>query len=247
MYTLGRIRSPDRLIAVSEAMAADTRALLPDLRCPVSVILNGIEIPNVNREMVDETPHHVFTAARLTAQKNVDLLLLAMQKVLQKCPAATLTILGDGELRYDLEAKARLLGIEDRVSFLGYVLHPEPYFSSHGVFVLPSLWEPFGLALLEAMAWGKPCIATEVGGMRELIEDGRNGLLVPSNDPVAMANAILNVINDSVLARRLGYQARQTALEFDIRKTVAKIQDLYAEHLKLSRERGSSMVGQTIQ
>lgn len=243
MYTLGRIRSPDHLIAVSEAMAADARVLLPHLSCPVSVILNGIELPNVNREMVDETLHHVFTAARLTAQKNIELLLLAMQKVLQKCPSATLTVLGDGELRCDLETKARLLGIDDRVSFVGYVLDPDLYYSKLGLFVLPSLWEPFGLALLEAMAWGKPCIATKIGGMRELIRDGENGLLVPSNDSDAMANAILKVIHDPALARRLGYVARQSAQEFDIRKTVAQIQHLYANHLNMAKV-GSIIMGQ---
>ena len=239
MYTLGRIRPPDCLIAVSKAMAVDTRALLPNLGFPLSVILNGIEIPNldVECEVAGDTLHHVFTAARLSAPKNVELLLAAMQKVLQKCPEATLTILGDGELRDSLKEKTRLLGIQDQVSFLGYVLQPERYYSSLGVFVLPSLREGLPLALLEAMAWGKPCVATEVGGMPELLQNEKNGLLVPSNNPDAMADAIVRIIKDPVLARRLGYEARQTAQEFHISKTVDQIQALYDEHIQLPRER----------
>ena len=121
MRTLGRIKPPDHIIAVSEALAVEIRTMLPAPGSPLSVILNGIEVPDIDCEVTGDTLNRVYTAARLTAQKNVELLLAAMQMVLQKHPEATLTILGDGELRGSLEEKARLLGIQDRVSFLEYI------------------------------------------------------------------------------------------------------------------------------
>jgi glycosyltransferase involved in cell wall biosynthesis len=196
-----------------------------------TVIYNGIELPNLICDSSEAPRHHLFTAARLTYDKNIELLLLAMQKILVKCPEATLTILGDGPLLGNLQELTRLLRIENRVEFLGYVLQPEKYFPKLGVFVLPSRFEAFGLSLLEAMAWEKPCVATEVGGIQEFLKNGENGLSVPSNNPDAMADAILRIIKDPSLARRLGKKARLTAQKFDIRKTVDQIQTLYKEQL----------------
>jgi len=234
MRTLGRIKPPDRLIAVSPSLAADVSTLIPHLSCRITVIFNGIEIPKIG-DNPGGPLHHLFTAVRLTAQKNVELLLTAMQKIKQQCPDATLTILGDGELRHSLEEKTRSLGIEDRVTFLGFVLDPEKYYAHLGIFVLPSLYEGFGLATVEAMAWSKPCVATEVTGTVDILKNEENGLLVPSNQPDAMANAILRMIKDPALARRLAHEAKRTVLEFDIKKTVDKIQSLYTEQLKVGR------------
>lgn len=228
MQTLGRIKPPNRLIAVSASVAADIIALIPSLSRQMRVILNGIEIPTIG-DMPAGPLHHLFTVARLSAQKNVELLLLAMQKIKEQCPDAKLTIVGDGELRHSLQEKAKLLGIDDRVTFLGHILNPEKYYSTLGVFVLPSLCEGLPVALLEAMAWGKPCVATEVSGTVDLLKNEENGLLVPSNNPDAMANAILRMIKDPLLAQRLAQEARQTALEFEIKKTVDHIQTLYRE------------------
>jgi glycosyltransferase involved in cell wall biosynthesis len=237
MLTLGRAKPLQGVIAVSKSTASELHLALPRLSCPIETIFNGIELPTP-----DSTPlptkslHKVITVARLTKQKNIELLLLAMSKVIQKSPKITLTILGDGELRPELESRAEQLGIHRRVTFSGYVLDPRPYLSSHDVFVLPSLWEPFGLALIEAMAHGKPCIATAVGGMREIVDNEINGLLVPSNDVDAIANAILRVIGDPLLATRLGQEAITRAQAFHIRETVRHVESFYERFLNTKRQ-----------
>jgi glycosyltransferase involved in cell wall biosynthesis len=231
---LGRIRSPDQIIAVSVWMAETIRSVVPSLKSPLAVIHNGIEIPSLEHGAYDGRILHVYTAARLTAPKNVELLVHAMQKVLQIHPDATLTILGDGELLPNLKEASRRLGIGDRVTFHGYVFQPEKYYPELDLFVLPSLSEAFGLSLLEAMAWGKPCVATDVGGTLDFLQNNKNGLSVPSNDQNAMAEAIIRIMTEPSLAKRLGIEARKTAEQFSIEKTVKQIEELYAKQLNNS-------------
>ncbi len=215
------------LIAVSSSTAADVQQKIPNLSCPINIIPNGIEFHGVEEEWKPSPLHKVYTAARLTKQKNIEVLLLAIAKVKLFFPEVTLTILGDGELREQLQLKSRQLGIDNKVNFLGYVLNPTPFHQNLGIFVLPSLWEPFGLSLVEAMAHGKPCIATEVGGMREIIHNGKNGLLIPSNDIDALVNAICKIIDDAAFAEQLGREAKKRAHEFHVKKTVDLIQAAY--------------------
>jgi glycosyltransferase involved in cell wall biosynthesis len=106
-------------------------------------------------------------------------------------------------------------------------MNPEEYFASLGIFVMPSLWEPFGLALVEAMAYGRPCIASRVQGMQEIIQHESNGLLVPPNNHVALAHAIQRLLDDAELSRRIGRNARQRVQAFNIKRTVEEIQSIY--------------------
>lgn len=225
---MSRVMPLDRLIAVSEASAQELANRFAGINIPITVVLNGIALPDWAGETRELPTYQVFTAARLTEGKNIESLLRAVKMLVEAHPEIRLTVLGDGELRNPLEQSAVTLGIRDRVSFVGHVMDPAPHFASLGIFVLPSLWESFGLALVEAMAHGRPCIASRVGGMKEIIQNEVSGLLVPPNDDAALAGAIARLLSDFELACRIGRNARRRAQEFDIRRTVEQIQSIYS-------------------
>jgi glycosyltransferase involved in cell wall biosynthesis len=150
----------------------------------------------------DGTAGMVLYVGRLMAEKGVATLLRAMPLV----PAARLVIVGGGAERPRLEVLARELGIETRVEFRGGVSDRSvlaAIFREAALFVLPSHSEGLGCVLLEAMAAGVPIVATDVGGIPELIENGVNGLLVPAADVHALADAITRALADSDLRRSL--------------------------------------------
>jgi L-malate glycosyltransferase len=151
-------------------------------------------------------PRVIFTG-RLHPQKNLDLLLDAWPKVTARS-AANLILVGRGPECDRLRARAHALGVADRVQFTGPIHDPADALRAADLFVLPSVAEGMSNALLEAMATGLPCIASAIGGNTDLIDAGRNGLLVSSGDSEAWSGAILNVLRNPDYARGLGASAR---------------------------------------
>jgi len=131
-------------------------------------------------------------------------LLEAARQILEACPSAIFLIVGCGELEADLKAQAKRLGLDGRVRFLGFREDVGELLSLFDVFALPSLSEGLSLAILEAMAAGRPVVATNVGGNPELIVDGETGVLVPAGDVRNLAAAIARLLTDTAEARRLG-------------------------------------------
>jgi glycosyltransferase involved in cell wall biosynthesis len=167
--------------------------------------------------------------ARLDPQKGLGDLLEAAARV----PDASFVVAGDGPDRERLGETARSLGLHDRVCFLGHRDDVPDLLRSCDVFVLPSLYEGFPLSVLEAMAAGKPVIATAVGGTPEAVSDGETGFLVPPGDPSALAAAIRAVLSDPVLARRLGSAGRERACRtFSAAEMVRHVVRLYEDILK---------------
>ena len=171
---------------------------------------------------------------RLEPQKGVDVLLDAFARA--HGPAATgtparparLWIAGDGSERPALEAQARTLGVAGHVHFAGAVLDASPFYWGADGFALLSRWEGLPLALLEAQAAGLPVIAAAAGGIPEAVREGTTGLLVPREDPLAAATAMLRVEDDADLARRLGYEAaRQAREEWSWERMVSAYEVLY--------------------
>jgi glycosyltransferase involved in cell wall biosynthesis len=225
---LGRYFPPEIVLAVSASTAEDARRIQPNLTARILVIHNGIEF---GRESTSSPSRsnlgQIYTSARLVREKNIDVLLRAFRFVTTKHSSVTLTIFGDGDCREALQELATSLGVERQVCFAGYVLHPEDEYGKKGIFVLPSRSEPFGLALLEAMAMGKPCIATDAGGPSEIVQPEVNGLLVKPSDEEDLGVAILRLLENPELALRLGQNAKVRALDFHIQKTVRAIEDVY--------------------
>ncbi|MEO8138310.1 MAG: glycosyltransferase, partial [Gemmatimonadota bacterium] len=149
---------------------------------------------------------------RLSPEKGADLFLAALAR-LQR-PGVLAAIIGDGRLRPSLEAQARTLGISDRVRWLGLVPDAGRLTAAFDSFVLSSRTEGTPIALLEAMASGTPVVATAVGGVPDILVGDREAILVPSEDPAALAAALAAVLDDrAAAARRAG--AARTRLERD--------------------------------
>ena len=178
----------------------------------------------------------VGSLGRLHPQKGFSDLLTAFAQVRQRIPSVRLFVAGDGELRDDLEAQARSLGMAAVVTFAGVRADVSEVLAALDVFVLPSLWEGMPNAVLEAMASGLPVVATAVGGTPEVVVDGVTGLLVPPQDPGALAQAVEQFLRDPGLRRTMGRAGRRRVEQhFDIRETVRQVEDLYET---LLRERG---------
>jgi glycosyltransferase involved in cell wall biosynthesis len=151
-------------------------------------------------------------------------------------PAARFVIVGDGPQRDELVALARDLGIADRVIFAGFRTDVPDLMSAFDLFVLASVFEPFGLVLVEAMALEKPVVASRVNGIPEVVADGEAGLLVPPRDPHALAEAAARLLRDQALARHMGQAGRGRVLaRFTVEAMAGKTMALYEEILARKR------------
>jgi glycosyltransferase involved in cell wall biosynthesis len=192
------------------------------------VVVNGVHVPPpAPRERRDGRPV-VGTIARLAPQKGIDVLLAAVPSLLQAAPGARVVIVGGGPLEDELRARADELGLGEAVSFLGPVENARDLLPSFDVFVLPSRWEGMPIALLEARAAGLPCVATEVGGVRDIVADGADGRVVPVEDADALAGALAELAGDEELRERWGRIARErVAREFPLDAMVRRTELLY--------------------
>ncbi len=169
---------------------------------------------------------------RLTEQKGMTYAIDAFARVHAQHPQAVLLILGDGELRADLQAQAAALNLDDAVRFLGWRDNAAVWMNAFDVFLFPSLWEGFGLVLLEAMAACLPVVASRVSAIPEVIADGETGILVSPHDIDAMASALSRLIADAPLRRHLGLLGRdRLETEFSIARMTDETLRLYAQVL----------------
>jgi len=164
----------------------------------------------------------VVCVAQLVQQKRIDLLIQAMKQVALRFPESRCLIVGRGDCEDRLRAIVTELGLERQVLFAGQTNDVRPFLAASDVFVLPSDREGLPLALLEAMAFGLPCVAAEAGGTGEAIEDGVSGLMVAPRSPEALADAISRLFGDPEERIRMGRNARRLAeRQFDIEQSMA--------------------------
>ncbi|MDC4205468.1 MAG: glycosyltransferase [Candidatus Manganitrophus sp.] len=233
------LRRMDRVVAVSQAVVDDLdRRGLKGHR--VRLIYNGIEplsdghIPNVQvlREHYGLGPDDYVIGAigRLAPVKGHEYLIQAMASILPQIPQSRLLIAGEGSLRDPLQGLIEHLGLAKRAKLIGYVHNVRDFLSLIHVYVLPSLSEGMPISLLEAMAAGKPVIATSVGGIREVIQTPDIGVLVPSCDPQALANAVTTMYRDGQWAEQIGKMGRETVIgRFSSRSMADQYITLYRE------------------
>jgi glycosyltransferase involved in cell wall biosynthesis len=165
---------------------------------------------------------------RLIPIKGHDVLLRAVARARERLPGLTLEIAGDGELEQELRATAIRLGLGDAVTFLGRVAPVDPVLERAEVVVVPSFGEGFGMVALEAMERGRPVIASAVGGLPEIVDEGRTGLLVPPGDVEALVRAIAELADDPARAAGMGQAGRARALDgFSQERCTERIAVLY--------------------
>jgi len=181
-------------------------------------------------------PGLVVSVGNFRTEKGHDLLLRAFTDVASSEQAARLVLVGDGPLREHLKALARSLGLGDRVQFVGHVKNVWPYLRRAAVYVQPSRSEPLGIAVLEAMAAGRPVVASATGGLIEVVTS-ETGILVPPNDPDALARAILRFLRSPALAEAAGMSGRNAAQAHTAQQMVVRYADLYAS---LAMRRGNA-------
>jgi glycosyltransferase involved in cell wall biosynthesis len=168
----------------------------------------------------------VGTVGRATGQKGFDVLLEAIAQV----PEAQLVVVGGGPDLEDLVARAKTLGIGERVEFTGWVDNPRDHLTRFDLYVQPSRFEAQGLAIAEAMLAELAVVATDVGGIPDVVIDGETGLLVPPEDPEALARAIAELIDDPARRAEMGRAGRRRAAEkFTAAGMVAGFERLYRE------------------
>lgn len=197
------------------------------------VIYPGIDVDNFHADRpTGVTGKVIGTASRLEPVKGITTLIEAIGIVARKRPSIRLEIAGKGSLRSALEQDAARIGVTSNVSFLGWREDVPALMRSWHIFVLPSLDEGFGLAALEAMASGLPVIASDEGGLRELILDSQTGFLVPVGSPEAIANKIELLLDDADLRTKMGMLGRERAREtFSLAAMVKKSSALYTKLL----------------
>ena len=169
----------------------------------------------------------VGTVTRLHESKGNRYLVEAAALLARERPELRFVVVGEGPLQPDLEAQAKRLGIEDQVVFTGFQKDVAAAFASFDVAVFPSLWEGTPLTVFEAMAMGKPIVSTDVDGLRDVLQDDVHSLVVPPRDPKALAHAMVRMLDDPSLARRLSGAAREASRRFDIQVFVNKMSRLY--------------------
>jgi len=198
------------------AISADIERQWRDLGVPADHIIrmaSGVDAehfhpgPTRVEGRMPPRPRVVFTG-RIHPQKNLDLLLDIWPDVARDT-RASLVLVGDGPDRSRLEEKARTLGVADRVVFAGAVADPAEFLRAADLFVLPSVAEGMSNSLLEAMASGLASLASDIGGNRDLIDDGETGRLIAPDNRAAWASALIAAIREPESTRRMGEAARQ--------------------------------------
>lgn len=226
-------RAAHRIVANSDA-AADCLVSERVEREKVRVIPNGIDLAPFDVPRTTALGPIVTTVANLRPGKGHDVLLRAAARVLRQRPDVTFQFVGDGSLRSQLEQEAEDLAISAAVRFLGHRTDVPALLRGSTAFAFPSFMEAFPNGVMEAMAAEIPVVASGVGGIPELVEHGRNGLLVPPGDEAALADALLSVLGDRGRADALAAGGRRTIEQrYSFDRMVGDFQTLYRETLAL--------------
>ena len=224
--------------AAAHVVVANSRAAADRLRLErvperkISVVVNGLNVDSANQRACTAAPRKVVVVANLRPEKGHEVLIDAATIVLKQFPEASFEIVGGGPERDALVRRATTRGVLPAFTFLGHQDDVTARLAAADLFVLPSRSEAFPNAVLEAMAAGLPIVASGVGGIVELIDDNRNGLLVQPGEPDALADRLCRLMADGETARRLGDAARADAhASYSFERMVAGFESIYLTQL----------------
>ncbi len=233
-------RYTDRIVAVSDYVK---RSLLEAGVPPEKIerIYNGVNLerfvpvtPDEKREFVKyltdrDIKHLIGGVGHLVTLKGHQYLIKSIPQILGKHPDSLIIIVGEGPLHQHLIKEVNKMGLQEKVRFLGRMSTITPrLISALDVLVQPSLTESFGLVVVEAFACGVPVVATDVGGLPEIVQDGENGFLVAPRHPAAIADKVTWLLDHYDEARKMGERGREyVSRRFDIKVAAQKYHDLY--------------------
>lgn len=227
-----KVADADLVVVISEYTRTQVLALVGQEHWDkVHVVHCGVDVERWPRRATDPThgPLRLLTVGRLAAQKSHEVLVDALGLLRDRGIDVQLTIVGEGPSRGAIERRIAVLGLADRVRLVGAVGQDlmGDQFASHDLFCLASVAEGLPIVLMEAMATGLPVVATRITGVPELVEDGRNGLLVPPGRPDQLADAVERLVGDPGLRARFAAAGKQTVRErFDGRQSVSRLEQL---------------------
>jgi glycosyltransferase involved in cell wall biosynthesis len=244
-------RETDIALAVSQSTAeflVKARRLSPD---KVKVVYLGVPLDEFSRPRgeaevaaaraelgVRPDDFLIGCVTRLHDSKGNSYLVDAARPVLDRRPQARFVVVGEGPLRPELEDQARRLGLGDRFVFAGFAKDVARVVSAFDMSVFPSLWEGTPLTVFEALAMGKPIVATDADGLMDVLTAGRDAVIVPRRNAAALADAIVALMDDPERRARLGAAARVTSRQYDIAAFVSKMERLYELLHRVSRPTG---------
>jgi len=224
-----------KVVANSQSLGQEIKEVFK-LDSNVTVIYNGIDIEGIKQKSKEEQSHKWFgteipviiAVGSLKAQKGFLHLLQALE-IVNRTKTVRLIIIGNGD-RKELQTFSKKLAIEHRTDFLSAVPNPFPYIAKSDIFVCSSLYEGLSNVILEALALGKPVISTDhKHGANEIIEDHKNGILVPTSNPQSMAEAIIKILNNGDLKKKLEEEAKKRSENFSRDKMISEYEKLFRE------------------
>ena len=234
------LKLADAIVTVSKNL--QTHFIEEKLGKKSTVIWNGITTPKFDSQEVarinkqyrnNQADFIIGTAVVMSEQKGLKYLIEAAKQIIDKYPEIKFMLIGDGYLKNELENQVRYLKLESNFYFPGYKKDIPNYIKTMDVFIMPSLWEGFSIALLEANALGIPIITTDVGGNSEIIKNEINGLLVPAKDPGALVKAVSNLFLDRGLREQFAENGKKLFKEnFEVSKMVKNYNDTYYKLMK---------------
>ncbi len=239
------IEKSDRITAVSEHLQRETVNAFGCAGCTVDVIHNFIDpmvydrrrYPGALAGMVAAPGKVLMHISNFRAVKRTVDVIRIFARVSAAIPA-TLVMVGDGPDRGMAQDEARMLGVADRVQFLGRIENVAPLLSSADLFLLPSENESFGLSALEALACGVPVVASSAGGIPEVIQEGVTGALLPVGDVDGMASAAIRILSDSTVWDRMSVAAAADArLRFSESRVIGQYEAIYEDALAVAASR----------
>jgi glycosyltransferase involved in cell wall biosynthesis len=232
-YAISKIAN---IIACSPAM----KSLVSDRsNSKIYIVSNGVDfddIQNIQPHRSIEHPSILFVGL-LRKVKGVDLLLKAVPIILKSVPNIHVYIVGSGEQETELKRLAKNLSIEKQVIFLGFISVEDKYsyYKSTDICAFPSIYEPFGIALLEAMACSKPIVASNVGGIPFVVENGKTGLLFECWNVEELAEKVIILLKDKELREQMGKAGRERAKGFTWDKIAEQTVELYKKIIEIKR------------
>lgn len=235
----------EKVIAISDAVKGHLEKDLGVAKERIETIYNGVDVDKFSRDYsqdeirktkeslgLSEGPV-IGTVGRLSPVKGQSLLIEALAGIISKRRDVQGLIVGDGPEEAALKALVKSLGLEGSIHFAGSVLDTHKFLSVMDIFVFPSLKEGLGIALLEAMASGRACAASDIGGIRDLIKNGETGILFPVGDARILSDSISRLLGDESLRGRLGESASSFARKrFPLNIMADKVASLYKKVLR---------------